>query len=166
MVDSYAYSSQRPSTLGHRLNVGAPYYFLHLPTSGLKLTFCDKPTSSEGYDNTVRLIEAFHRNKLRQKKAQRLNITSIILSEIAHVSDEPLEPHHMLLKLTIPTPTGLARAITAHVYYSGSLPDAMYDTAIVSWKEAVELAEHEIWATRQALILRKDVIGQYMFHRA
>jgi len=66
----------------------------------------------------------------------------------------------MLVKLTLPTDTGITKAITAHIYVSGDIPDARYDTATISWEDAEELAEHEMWATRQALLLRVDMIGQ------
>ncbi|CCM06561.1 uncharacterized protein FIBRA_08836 [Fibroporia radiculosa] len=66
----------------------------------------------------------------------------------------------MLVKLTLPTDTGIPKGVSAHVYYSGTFPYARYDQASVFWKDVEDIAEHEIWAMREAVILPSDVMGQ------
>ena len=79
--------------------------------------------------------------------------------EIAHVSGEPMEPTHMLLKLVLAGEAAIPKAMSAHVYLVGWVPTARYDTATVGWKEVEDLAEHEIWAMREAQVMRMDSIG-------
>lgn len=81
-----------------------------------------------------------------------------VYREIAHVSGEPMEPTHMLLKLVVAGEESIPKAVLAHIYLVGWVPKARYDTATVSWKETDDLAEHEIWAMREAQILRMDSI--------
>ncbi|KAH9928907.1 uncharacterized protein B0H18DRAFT_999313 [Fomitopsis serialis] len=144
----------------HRLNVAPPFYFCTLPKSGLKLVFCDKPRSSDGYTNVIRVMEDFVHHQLRQKKAKKFNISALILSEIAHVSEEPLEPTHMLVRVVLAGETSIPRGLAGHVYLVGWVPKAHYDTATVDWKALDDLAEHEIWAMREAQVLRMDTIGE------
>lgn len=166
----------------HQLNITPPFYFCILPKSKVKFIFCDKPWSSDGYTNLIRVLEEFASHKLKQKKARKYKITAIMLSyaslrrkytemrltrltvhrEIAHVSQEPMEPTHMLLKLVLAGETAIPKAVSAHVYLVGWVPTARYDTATVDWKEADDLAEHEIWAMREAQVLRIDSIGEFM----
>ncbi|CCM06562.1 uncharacterized protein FIBRA_08837 [Fibroporia radiculosa] len=143
----------RAASLAHRINASPPYYVVDLPKAGQRLIFCDKPSTSEGYASAIRIMEEFCQAKLVSKKAQRRKIQSIILSEIAHVSDEYLEPMHMLVKLTLPTSSGIPTAISAHVYVTDSIPNGSYDTANVFWSSDQELLEHEIAALREAVKL-------------
>ncbi|PCH41769.1 hypothetical protein WOLCODRAFT_151825 [Wolfiporia cocos MD-104 SS10] len=112
------------------------------------------------YKNLISVLDDFCVDIMRQKKARKHGIGSIILSEIAHVSDEPLEPAHMLVKLLLPTASVITNAIPAHVYMIGHLPDARYDTSFVSWKDPEEIADHEIWASREAVQLRLDMMSE------
>ena len=66
----------------------------------------------------------------------------------------------MLVKFTLPTDTGIARAVPAHIYLTGSLPHAKIDTTCVFWKDAEEIAEHEILASHQAINLRLDTLSK------
>ncbi|KZT63796.1 hypothetical protein DAEQUDRAFT_733434 [Daedalea quercina L-15889] len=143
----------------HRLNVTPPFYFTTLPKAGLKLVFCDKPRTSDGYANLIRILEDFCNHQLKQKKAKKFDFSALILAEIAHVSGEPLEPTHMLVKLVVVGETSIPKAFPAHVYLVGWVPNARYDTATVDWKDLDDLAEHEIWAMREAMVLRTDMIG-------
>ncbi|KAH9843608.1 uncharacterized protein C8Q71DRAFT_6677 [Rhodofomes roseus] len=144
----------------HRLNVAPPFYFYTLPKAGLKLVFCDKPRSSDGYTNITRVMEEFVHHQLQKKKTKKFDVSAMILSEIAHVSGEPLEHTHMLVKLVLAGDTSIPKAIPGHVYLVGWVPHARYDTATVDWKGSDDLAEHEIWALREAQVLRTDMIGE------
>ena len=68
----------------HKLNISPPIYFFTLPKAELRVIFCDKPRSSEGYTNLIRVLEEFCGHKLRQKKAKKYNVTAIILSYVPH----------------------------------------------------------------------------------
>lgn len=163
----------------HRRNVTPPYYSFDLPKSGLRFIVCDKPSSSKSYRNLIDVVDHFCVNVLRHKKARTFLFTSVILSwvlhtllppavalrvclysEIAHTSDDPMEPPHMLVKFTLPSANGIAQAIPAHIYLTGSLPHAKIDTTCVFWKDAEEIAEHEILASHQAINLRLDTLSE------
>ncbi|EPS99722.1 hypothetical protein FOMPIDRAFT_1163674 [Fomitopsis schrenkii] len=147
----------------HRLNVTPPYYSFDLPKSGLRLVVCDKPSNPKGYRNLIDVVDHFCVDVLRHKKARRFLFISVILSEIAHTSDDPMEPPHVLVKFTLPSANGLAQAIPAHIYLTGPLPHAKIDTTCVFWKDAEEIAEHEILASHQAINLRLDTLDYCSF---
>ena len=83
------------------------------------------------------------------------------VSEIAHISDQPLEPGHMLVKLVLAGDSSIPQAIPAHVYIIDWVPNAKYDTADVRWKDPEDLHEHEIWAVRESQRLLIDRIGEH-----
>ncbi|KAH9928917.1 uncharacterized protein B0H18DRAFT_234260 [Fomitopsis serialis] len=147
----------------HRLNVTPPYYCFDLPKSGLRLVVCDKPSSSKSYRNMIDIVDNFCVDVLRHKKARKFLFMSVIVSEIARTSDDPMEPPHMLLKFTLPTENGIAKAIPAHIYLTGSMPHAKVDTTCVFWKDAEEIAEHEILASHQAVNVRLDMLNYCSF---
>ena len=66
----------------------------------------------------------------------------------------------MLVKFTLPSNNGIAEAIPAHIYLTGPLPHAKIDTTCVFWKDAEEIAEHEILASHQAINLRLDTLSE------
>lgn len=66
----------------------------------------------------------------------------------------------MLVKFTLPSDNGIAQAIPAHIYLTGPLPHAKIDTTCVFWKDAEEIAEHEILASHQAINLRLDTLSE------
>ena len=66
----------------------------------------------------------------------------------------------MLVKFTLPSTNGIAQAIPAHIYLTGPLPHAKIDTTCVFWKDAEEIAEHEILASHQAINLRLDTLSE------
>ncbi|KZT13286.1 uncharacterized protein LAESUDRAFT_710303 [Laetiporus sulphureus 93-53] len=150
-----------PIREAHRLNVIPPYYFLDLPKSRIRLIFCDKPAKRDAYANIVQMVDDFCFATLRIKKARKYAFTAVILShsEISHVSETPMEPPHMLVKLTLPSSSGIATAIPAHVYLSGSIPEARIDTTSIFWKDAEEIAEHEISAMREVIMLPPGILA-------
>ncbi|KAF9812105.1 hypothetical protein IEO21_06388 [Rhodonia placenta] len=143
----------------HRLNIAPPYYYVELPKTGLKLVICDKPASGAGYKNVIELMDKFAAAQLRSRKARRFTYAAAILSEIAHVSETPLEPSHMLVKLVLAEESSIPQAISAHVYLTGAVPSAAYDTASIYWNDVEEIAEHEIWAMREASELAESTRG-------
>ena len=64
----------------HRLNITPPFYFYDLSKTGLRIIFCDKPRSSDGYANLIRILEEFCSHKLKAKKAKKYDVTAIVLS--------------------------------------------------------------------------------------
>ena len=64
----------------HRLNITPPFYFCDLSKAGLRIIFCDKPRSSDGYANLIRILEEFCSHKLKAKKAKKYDVTAIVLS--------------------------------------------------------------------------------------
>ncbi|KAH9843630.1 uncharacterized protein C8Q71DRAFT_7860 [Rhodofomes roseus] len=146
----------------HKLNNTPPYYFYDLPRAGMRLIFCDKPRIAGGYANVVQLVERLCASQLTKKKAKKVNVAAIMISEIAHVSDQPLEPDHMLVKLILASDSSIPQAIPAHVYVIDHVPRAKYDTADVSWKDPEDLLEHEAWALRESQRLLVDSIGAFI----
>ena len=163
----------------HKLNSAPPYYFYELPKAGFRLVFCDKPRVAGGYANIVALVERFCARKLTKKKVQKAPVAAVLISyvhahqsppsltsglpssEIAHVSDQPLEPDHMLVKLVLADTASIPQAMPAHVYVIDWVPNAKYDTADVRWKDPEDLQEHEIWALRESQRLLVDRIGTH-----